>query len=73
MAIRHNGLEHCYVHGGKAVEAILCLIFIAANIMQLIPLRRLKSHYQTKKEMVRKLLKGLYLLKYDSALVFSSS
>jgi predicted transposase YbfD/YdcC len=29
------GLEHCFVHGGNAVEAVLCLIFIAANIMQL--------------------------------------
>ncbi len=66
------GLEHCYVHGGNAVEAVLCLIFIAANIMQMLLLRRLKSHYQTQKEMVRKLLKGLYLLKYDRELVFSS-
>ncbi len=53
------GLEHCYVHGGNAVEAILCLIFIAANIVQLFLLRRLRSHYQTQKEIVRKLLKGL--------------
>ena len=66
------GLEHCYVHGGNAVEAVLCLIFIAANIMQLFLLRRLRNHYQTQKEMVRKLLKGLYLLKYDRKLVFSS-
>ena len=29
------GLEHCFVHGGKAVEAVLYLIFIASNIMQL--------------------------------------
>jgi hypothetical protein len=29
------GLEHCFVHGGHAVEAVLYLIFIAANIMQL--------------------------------------
>ena len=66
------GLEHCYVHGGNAVEAVLCLIFIAANIMQMFLLRRLKNHYQTQKEIVRKLLKGLYLLKYDRGLVFSS-
>ncbi len=65
-------MEHCYVHGGNAVEAVLCLIFIAANIMQMFLLRRLKNHYQTQKEIVRKLLKGLYLLKYDRGLVFSS-
>ena len=29
------GLEHCYVHGGNAVEAVIYLIFISANIMQL--------------------------------------
>lgn len=26
------GLEHCFVHGEKAVEAVLCLIFIASNL-----------------------------------------
>jgi len=25
-------LEHCFVHGGQAVEAVLYLIFIASNI-----------------------------------------
>jgi len=67
------GLEHCYVHGGKSVEAILYLIFIAANIMQLFLFRRLKKRYETQKEIVRLLLKGLYLLKYDEKLIFSSS
>jgi hypothetical protein len=27
------GLEHCYVHGGNAVEAVISLIFIVSNIM----------------------------------------
>jgi len=67
------GLEHCFVHGGKAVEAVLYLIFIASNIMQLFLLRRLKNHFTTQREMVRLLLKGLYLLKYQAELVFSSS
>ncbi len=67
------GLEHCYVHGGNAVEAILFMIFIAANIMQMFLQRRLRNNYPTQKEMVRILLKGLYLLKYDRELVFSSS
>ena len=67
------GLEHCFVHGGNAVEAVLCLIFIAANILQLFLFRRLRKHYETQKEIVRLLLKGLYLLKYKPELVFSSS
>ena len=70
---RECGLDHCYVHGGNAVEAILYLIFSAANIMQLFLLRRLRKQYKTQKEIVRLLIKGLYLLKYKSQLVFSSS
>jgi hypothetical protein len=67
------GLEHCYVHGGNAVEAVLYLIFIAANIMQLFLYRRIKKHVETQRELIRLLLKGLYLMKYDSRLVFSSA
>ena len=67
------GLEHCYVHGGNAVEAILYLIFIASNIMQLFLLRRLKRHFETQREIVRMLLKGLYRLKYKKELVFSTA
>jgi hypothetical protein len=67
------GLEHCFVHGGKAVEAVLYLIFIASNIMQLFLFRRLKKHFLTQREIVRLLLKGLYLLKFKSELVFNST
>lgn len=67
------GLDHCFVHGGKAVEAVLYLIFIASNIMQLFLIRRLKKHFTTQREMVRLLLKGLYLLKYRSELIFNSA
>jgi len=67
------GLEHCYVHGGNAVEAVLYLIFIAANIMQLFIFRRLKGFFCTQIEIARLLLKGLYLLKYRKELVFSSA
>jgi len=66
-------LNHCYVHGGEAVEAIIYLIFIANNIMQLFLTRRLKGRYKTQREMVRLLLKGLYLLKYNTELVFNTS
>ena len=66
-------LNHCYVHGGKSVEVILYLIFIANNLMQLFLIRRLKKNYKTQREMVRLLLKGLYLLKYKVDLVFNTS
>ena len=67
------GLEHCFVHGGNAVEAVLYLIFMASNIMQLFLGRRLKNHFTTQREIVRLLLKGLYLLKSRGELVFSSA
>lgn len=67
------GLEHCFVHGGKAVGAVLYLIFIASNIMQMFLIRRLKKHFTTQREMVRLLVKGLYLLKYKSELIFNST
>ena len=67
------GLEHCFVHGGKAVEAVLYLIFIASNIMQLFLFRRLKKHFSTQREIVRLLLKGLYLLKYKAEFIFNST
>ncbi|KLU66406.1 transposase DDE domain protein [Desulfosporosinus acididurans] len=67
------GLEHCFVHDGNAVEAVLNLIFISSNITQLFLVRRLRDHFTTQREMVRLLLKGLYLMKYKDELVFSSS
>lgn len=67
------GLEHCFVHGGKAVEAVIYLIFIASNIMQLFLFRRLRNHFSTQREIVRLLLKGLYLMKYKYELVFNST
>ena len=70
---RECGLEHCFVHGGNAVEAVLYLIFMASNIMQLFLVRRLRNQFATQREMVRLLLKGLYQLKYRVELIFSSS
>lgn len=67
------GLENCFVHGGKAVETVLYLIFIASNIRQIFLVRRLRNHFTTQREMVRLLLKGLYLMKYRVEMVFSSS
>ena len=67
---RECGLDHCFVHGGNAVEAVLYLIFVSSNIMQLFLVRRLRKHFTTQREMVRLLLKGLYLMKYKAELVF---
>jgi hypothetical protein len=47
------GLEHCYVHGGKAVEVILNLIFIAYNIIQLFYFRRIRKSISTQRELFR--------------------
>lgn len=59
-------LNHCFVHGGNAVEAVLYLMFIASNLFQLFKVRRLKNHVPVQKELVRLLLKGLYFSKgYD--------
>ena len=76
-SIFHNlktecGLEHCFVHGGNAVEAVLCLIFIASNILQLFYHRRIKRHIRTQRELVRVLFKGLYLLKRRREMIFDS-
>ena len=67
------GLEHCYIHNGNAIEAILCLIFIASNIMQLFLTKRLRNQYGTQKEIVRLLFKGLYFLKYQKEYSFSTA
>ena len=68
----HAGLEHCYVHGKNAVEAILFLIFIADDLFELFKVRRIKNQVPIQKELVRLLLKGLYLLRYDSKLIFDT-
>ncbi len=65
-------LDHCFVHGGNGVEAILSFIFIASNLFQLFKQKRIKNTITLQKELVRLLLKGLYLLKYDKTLIFNS-
>ena len=57
---KYANLNHCFVHGGNAVEAVLYLMFIASNLFQLFKVRRLKNHIPIQKELVRLLLKGLY-------------
>jgi hypothetical protein len=57
---------------GNEIEAVLCLMFIASNILQLFYQRRIKKSFNTQVEMVRQLLKGLYLLKRMSELIFDT-
>ena len=68
----HADLNHCFVHGGKAVEAIIYLMFIASNLFQLFKVRRIKNHVPIQIELVRLLFKGMYLLKYESKLIFDT-
>ena len=56
----HANMDHCFVHGGNAVEAILYLMFIASNLFQLFKTRRLKKHVPIQIELIRFLHRGLY-------------
>ena len=62
-------LNHCFVHGGNAVEAVLYLMFIASNLLNLFKERRLKNHVSNQTELVRLLLKGLYFVDDKSTMI----
>jgi len=66
-------LNHCFVHRGNAAEAVFYLMFIASNFFQLFKVRSLRNHVPIQKELVRLLLKGLYLTEYKDRLLFSSA
>lgn len=66
------GLSHCYVHGGNAIEAVLCLIFLASNYLELFYCRRIRKSLNTRIELIRQLYKGLYLLKYRTELIINT-
>jgi len=66
-------LNHCFVHGGNAVEAVLYIMFIASNLFQLFRLRRLRNYVSNQIELVRLLLKGLYLVERKVVLVLNST
>ena len=68
----HADLDHCFIHGGNAVEGIISLMFIASNLFQLFKMRRIKNHIFMQIELIRLLFKGLYLLKYDNTLIFDT-
>jgi hypothetical protein len=66
------GLSHCYVHGGNAIETVLCLIFSASNYLELFYCRRIRKSLNTRIELIRQLYKGLYLLKYSSEIIINT-
>lgn len=55
-------LDHCFVHGGNAVEAVLYLMFISSNLLQLFKIRRIRNIIRSQKELVRLLLRDFYAL-----------
>ncbi len=65
-------LNHCFVHGGNAAEAVLYLMFVASNLFQLFKVRRLKNHISVQKELVRLLLKGLYFSAKHETLIMDT-
>ena len=72
----YGALEHCFVHHPNAIEAILYLMSIASNLMQLFVFKRLSGieiKQFTQKEIVRLLEKQLYLLKYNKKYIFDTT
>jgi hypothetical protein len=65
-------LNHCFAHGGNSVEAVLYFMFIASNLFQLFKVWRLKNHVTVQRELVRLLLKGLYLSDKSNDLILST-
>ncbi len=66
----HCSLEHCFVHGGNGIEAVLYLIFISSNVFQLYRTRRLRNHKKPQYAIVDDLRRGLILMEYDKDLIF---
>ncbi|MFT5871834.1 MAG: putative transposase YbfD/YdcC, partial [Clostridium sp.] len=66
-------LDRCFVHNINAIEAILYLMIIASNLMQLFINRRLKSFIKSQKEVVRLIIKELYLLRENRQLIFNTT
>jgi len=69
----YANLNHCFVHGGNAVEAILYLMFIASNLFHLFMERRLKNHINSQIDLVRLLNKGLYQLGRNEISILNST
>jgi hypothetical protein len=66
-------LDHYFVHGGNAVEAIPYCIFITSNLFELFKQRRIKNRIGSQRKLVRQLFKDLYLLKYERCKIFDTT
>lgn len=66
-------LEHCYIHEMNAATAIIYLMSIAFNLMQVFMARRLKRSKLTQKEVVRLVDKELSNLRKSSTYRFNTS
>ncbi len=67
---------HCFMHHINAIEAILYVMSIASNLMQLFIFKRLRGneiHQFTQKEIIRLLEKEPYLLKYNKKYIFDTT
>ncbi|WP_258880800.1 transposase [Clostridium estertheticum] len=69
----YSALDRCFVHNINAIEAILYLMIIASNLMQLFINRRLKSFIKSQKEVIRLIIKELYLSRENKALIFNTT
>ena len=69
-------MDHCFVHHPNAIEAILHVMSIAYNLMQLFVFKRLSSKETkalTQKEMVRLFEKELYGMKNSKQYIFDTT
>ncbi|MBU3097672.1 transposase [Clostridium sp. DSM 17811] len=69
----YSALDRCFVHNINAIEAISYLMIIASNLMQLFINRRLKSFIKSQKEVIRLIIKELYLLRENKELIFNTT
>ena len=72
----YGAMDHCFVHHPNAIEAILHVMSIAYNLMQLFVFKRLSGKEikaLTQKEMVRLLEKELYGMKYSRQYIFDTT
>lgn len=77
-SIFHNlkkecGLEHCFVHGGNAIEAVLGMMFIAFNLVQLFYHRRIKKSLRTQVELIRQFRIGIHFIKRSPEFIINTS
>lgn len=66
-------MNHCYVHGGNAAEAVLYLMLIASNLFQLFKVRRIKNKIPVQTELIRLIYKRLYKADRKEILILNTT